>query len=241
MKEAFYGSFKDFVFQSAVNFLKNRKALPKEEYKKLDDEAKSRAFTVSGYTAVEIIQEFSDELEEAVKSGETMKSFRNKMNEILSGMGYKEMNPWRSDTIFRTNIQTAYNAGHYASMTDPTVMKLQPYWQLMTAGDKDVRAEHAIMHGMVFRVDDPIWDVWYPPNGYRCRCTVRCLSRSQMERMGLTLGQMPLVLNKETGELTMPMPDKGFASNPAKNTYKPDLSKIDRPLRDVFREKQIQR
>ena len=31
--------------------------------------------------------------------------------------------------IFRTNIQTAYNVGHYEQMTDPGVMKLRPVWQ----------------------------------------------------------------------------------------------------------------
>lgn len=55
MSEALYGSFKDFIFKKAVKFLRGRKALPKDVYMKLDDEARAKAFTVSGYTALEVL------------------------------------------------------------------------------------------------------------------------------------------------------------------------------------------
>lgn len=71
MSEALYGSFKDFIFKKAVKFLRGRKALPKDVYMKLDDEARAKAFTVSGYTALEVLQEFSDALADAVEQGKT--------------------------------------------------------------------------------------------------------------------------------------------------------------------------
>ena len=43
------------------------------------------------------------------------------------------------------------------------------------------------MDGRVFQADSPVWDTWYPPNGFRCRCTVRSLSKRQVEQMGLTV------------------------------------------------------
>lgn len=43
MSEALYGSFKDFIFKKAVKFLRGRKALPKDVYMKLDDEARAKA------------------------------------------------------------------------------------------------------------------------------------------------------------------------------------------------------
>ena len=51
------------------------------------------------------------------------------MNEFLEAEGYEGLDPLQADLIFRTNIQTAYNVGHYEQMTDPGVMKLRPYWQ----------------------------------------------------------------------------------------------------------------
>lgn len=159
MSEALYGSFKDFIFKKAVKFLRGRKALPKDVYMKLDDEARAKAFTVSGYTALEVLQEFSDALADAVEQGKTKDDFLKEMNTFLADRGYEAMNPWKSDTIFRTNIQTAYNAGHFQSMTSPETLRLRPYWQYKTAADGRVRESHAIMHDAVYRADDPVWDI----------------------------------------------------------------------------------
>jgi SPP1 gp7 family putative phage head morphogenesis protein len=43
--------------------------------------------------------------------------------------------------------------------------------QYRTAGDTRVRDSHAAMRGITLPVKDPFWDSYYPPNGWRCRCT----------------------------------------------------------------------
>ncbi len=242
MSEAFYGNFKDFMFKKAVKFLKGRKVLPKDVYRKLDDEARAKAFTVAGYTVLEVLQTFSDTLAGAVEEGKTKETFLEEMNTFLTDHGYDAMNPWKSDTIFRTNIQTAYNAGHYQSMTSPETLRLRPYWQYKTAADGRVRESHAAMHNAVYRADDPVWDIWYPPNGFRCRCMVRSLSKRQVEQMGIEVRQNPpRTVDYATGEIRMASPDKGFSNNPAKMTYKPDLTNIDKPLRKIFRERKLEK
>ena len=168
MADVNYGSTKEGLFQSALDFLKQKKSLPSKLYRELEEEARARAFTVSGYTTLEILEQFLQELEAGVEQGTTKEVFREKMNAFLEEKGYEGMNPWKADVVYRTNLQTAYNAGHYKAMTDPTTRKLRPYWQYITAGDGDVRPSHAAMQGKVFRCDDPIWDIWDPPNGFRC-------------------------------------------------------------------------
>lgn len=44
--------------------------------------------------------------------------------------------------------------------------------QYRTAGDDLVRPEHAALHGVTLPPSDPFWQVYYPPNGWNCRCTV---------------------------------------------------------------------
>lgn len=114
--DVIYGRSEDFVFKEAVDFLKKKKALTAEEYKKLSAECKARAFTVSGYTSLEILQEFLDCLVKAVEEGRTKEQFQEEMNRFLEEHGYEGMNPWKCDVIFRTNVQTAFNAGHYESI-----------------------------------------------------------------------------------------------------------------------------
>lgn len=48
-----------------------------------------------------------------------------------------------------------------------------PYLEYLTANDEHVREEHQRLHGLVYPIDDPFWDSYYPPNGWRCRCFVR--------------------------------------------------------------------
>lgn len=230
-----YGSAGDFIFREAVEFLKKRKAVPKEEYLKLDGESRAKAFTVSGYTKAEIIGKFLETLTEAVESGKTREQFREEMGGFLSVNGYEGLNPFRADVIFRTNIQTAYNAGHYRSMTDPAALKLRPYWQYRTAADGHVRDEHAMMHGRVYRADDPVWDTWYPPNGFRCRCSVASLSARQVKERGLEVETgPPREVDTRTGEIKEIRPDKGFAVNPARHAWEPDMEALSGAVRGVF-------
>ena len=230
-----YGMTGSFVFKAAVEFLKQKKSVSKEEFLKMDEASRAKAFMVSGYTKAEVLDSFLQALTEAVELGSTKEEFQKKMNAFLEEKGYEGVNPFKADVIFRTNLQTAYNAGHYKSMTEDTVMKLRPFWQYRTAADGNVREEHAQMHGKVYRADDPIWDVWYPPNGFRCRCSVVSLSERQVKERGLTVEtKPPRKVDRETGEILESRPDKGFAMNPAKQVWEPDLTVLSTPVRKVF-------
>ena len=108
--DVLYGLTKDFVFKEAVAFLKGKRTLTSEEYKMLSDESRAKAFTVSGYTSLEVLQEFLDCLTKAAEEGTTKEQFLEDMNRFLEEHGYEGINPWKCDNIFRTNMQTALNA-----------------------------------------------------------------------------------------------------------------------------------
>ena len=69
MKDVLYGLAKNFIFKDAVAFLKGKRTFTSEEYRLLDDESRAKAFTVSGYTSLEILQEFLDCLAKATEEG----------------------------------------------------------------------------------------------------------------------------------------------------------------------------
>ena len=239
MKNAEYGLTENLIFKEAVAFLKKKKTLTEDEYKLLDEESRAKAFTVSGYTSMEVLQTFLNELSDACEQGKTKKDFMDNMNDFLQRNGYTGLNPFKADVIFRTNMQTAYNAGHYKSMTDPTTMKLRPYWKYTTAGDGQVRETHAMMEGRIYRADDPIWDIWYPPNGFRCRCSVVSMTKAQVERSGVEVSKRaPYDIDFSTGEIKYRFPDKGFSNKPAKSAWKPDLSGFDPSLKKEFKKRE---
>jgi SPP1 gp7 family putative phage head morphogenesis protein len=46
-----------------------------------------------------------------------------------------------------------------------------PYLEYHTVGDSLVRPTHAALDGITRKVGDAFWDTYYPPNGWRCRCS----------------------------------------------------------------------
>lgn len=206
-------SRKDMTFEEAVDYFKGRVPVTAEVFYRIAEQYRGLAFTVSGYTKAQILKRFYDEILAALEDGNTFSEFRRSMNDFLKAEGYEGLDPLQADLIFRTNIQTAYNVGHYEQMTDPGVMKLRPFWQYDAVNDKHTRPSHLAMDGKVFPADHPVWNTWFPPNGFRCRCTVRTLSKRQVEARGLTVeDEFPAIA-----------PDPHFGTNPAKVKFTPDL------------------
>ena len=226
-----YGNTADFIFKSAAEFLGSKEAVPMEVYKELEKKSEARAFSVSHYASAEVLNQFLRELVDAVEDGTTYDTFLENMNTFLERNGYTAVNPWHASVIFETNVQTAYNAGHYETMQK--AKKYRPYWQYKTAGDGRVRETHAAMQDKVYAADDPIWNVWYPPNGYRCRCTEVSLTEEQVKRMGLEVSSKPPTSLTEFGDIPV-FPDKGFSNNPATTPWRPDMSEFDKTLKSIL-------
>lgn len=54
--------------------------------------------------------------------------------------------------------------------------------QYRTAGDDKVRVDHRPLEGITLPAADPFWQEYYPPNGWRCRCTVAKVRRGKYEQ-----------------------------------------------------------
>ncbi len=226
-------------FEEAIEYFEGRISITSSQYYRIAREYRTKAFTVSGYSSAEILNEFHKELVKALDEGTTCKKFKDSMNDFLERKGYEGLSAFQADNIFRTNIQTAYNVGHYKQMTSPAVIKARPYWQYDAVNDSRTRPTHAALDGKVFPADHEFWDTWYPPNGYRCRCGVSTLSQRQVESRGLKIeDEIPLMVEPE-GQVARPLlPDKGFNYNPAKRAWEPDISKWPKPLREAYKKRE---
>jgi|GEM_PF-6036573 len=111
----------------------------------------------------------------------------------------------------------------------------QPYWRYVAVMDGRTRPAHRALHGKVWRWDDPIWQVIFPPNGWGCRCRVQALSEEEFKRLGVPLEDgskavdtIQVPINKagdtmdvrvvrftdETGREQIFRPDPGWDYNP---------------------------
>jgi SPP1 gp7 family putative phage head morphogenesis protein len=97
-----------------------------------------------------------------------LKSFAQFREDVL------KLNEEYNVTYLEAEYQQAIAAAQAASQwSDIEAGKeSQPMLTYRTAGDDHVRPEHAILEGTTLPVDDPFWDVYYPPNDWGCRCDV---------------------------------------------------------------------
>lgn len=217
---------KALPMKEAIAYWKDKVRLSPGEFAKLPDEAKTLAFGVSGIARGSELESVYNALFRAVGQGTTFRDFQAECREIIERRGWTGERAWRVDNIFRTNVQGAFMTGRYAQIK--RVSQARPYWQYSAVNDRRTRPAHAALHGKIFPHDHPFWEKWYPPNGYRCRCTVKTLSEDELAEKGLSVeqrdptGSYIVPKDPKTGNLMPPvavMPDPGWAYNPGKTFW----------------------
>lgn len=239
-----------------------------ENYRNLTESEIAKVYTIAKMTDLDMLQDIKSSLIQAAEQGKPFGAWKKDLLQHLANKGWLHPNghngkdiidpktgeifgtPRRLDVIYRTNMQAAYNAGQYQTyMAD---VDNRPYWQYDAVGDNRTRPAHAAMDGLVYRYDDPFWATFYPPNGYRCRCSVMALSARDVERVGFALSvsnernlvQTEKVYNRKgdtypTTAYKAPdgrlhTTDKGFAYNAGRMNYRPNLDLYDRALAHQF-------
>lgn len=164
-------------------------------------EAHAKAFTAAGVMKVDVLADLKGGLVKALEEGKTRQDYINQVAPLLQAKGWwgavsqtdketgevfgKGLTPRRLATIFDTNMQSAYMAGRYKAFMANVADR--PYWMYVAIMDRRTRPAHAAMNGRTFRYDDPIWNSSFPPNGFRCRCSVRALDAEDVKSRGIDL------------------------------------------------------
>lgn len=208
---------------AALEYWQSRVPLLPEQFKELTEVLRQRAWTVSGLTRRELVESVHRSMAEAAASGQSLAAWRQSMLTLLQGeQGLAPvLTRHRLDTIFRTNMQTMYQAGRWRRLEE--VKADRPYLRYSAVRDRRTRPEHALLHDLVYPQDHDFWQRYYPPNGFRCRCTVVSLSDRQVRERGLTVQEeLPEArdwTDPRTGEVrrVLPAPDPGFGGNVGRN------------------------
>jgi hypothetical protein len=174
-------------FKQAVDHFRQKVNVPSAKWADLLDGVHARAFTVAGATKDGMLVDFREAIDEAIADGTTLEQFRQDFDSIVEKYGweYNRGRNWRTRVIYETNLRTAYQAGRYAQMTDPDVLRYRPYWRYKHQdGEKYPRPEHEGWNGLVLDASDDWWHTHYPPNGWGCKCSVIPISRRELAAMG---------------------------------------------------------
>jgi SPP1 gp7 family putative phage head morphogenesis protein len=257
--------------EKAIAYFKAKGFAFSWDWQEVWQEAHSRAFTVAKAMKLDILQDLRDAVQDALDNGTTFQEFNKDLEPKLKTKGWwgkQEIvdrstgevtsvqlgSPYRLRTIFDQNIQTAYNVGRYRSMIEN--VENRPYWQYVAVMDARTRPAHAALNDKVLKSDDPFWNSFYPPNGWRCRCRVSALDGGDLGERDLKvessagkLSERDEIVSQKTGEMApvtvykgldefgkkvTVAPDVGFSYNPGKFDWQPDPKRYDPELRKLL-------
>jgi SPP1 gp7 family putative phage head morphogenesis protein len=121
-------------------------------------------FRFSGAKTYAQLKEFNELL---YKDGQ-LRSYQDFKAEVL------KVNKRYNRNYLQAEHQTARQAGHHGRNWQEFQKDkdLFPNLEYRTVADERVREEHSVLHKIIKPIDDPFWDTYYPPNGWRCRCYV---------------------------------------------------------------------
>lgn len=196
------------------------------------------AFTAAKSMSLDILSDIRGAVDQAIADGISFEQFQKQLTPVLQAKGWwgrrtmtdpktgREVQAQlgsrrRLEIIYDTNLRTAHAAGRWQRIE--RTRDLLPWLQYHQIDRPTKRPAHVPFDGLVLPIDDPFWNTHYPPNGWKCKCSVHQYSDGQLDRLGLTPSPSPTVdlvpwLNRRTGE-TLQVPrgiDPGFDQNVGK-------------------------
>lgn len=181
-----------------IDWVEGKEPQAINSWRELGGEEYARAFTAARTAGYDIVRDlYRGFLQVMREPGATGDDFVDRMIPILREKGWladrdTTQQAARLMLIFETNLRTAQAVGQWTRVQ--RLKSAMPYLMGFTAKDFRVRhppkspvSDHRAYEGIVLPVDHPFWQAYFPPLGFRCRCQVIQLTRSQLARRGLSV------------------------------------------------------
>lgn len=220
LKEAF-----DLPPERAIAFLSRKLPNQSWSWKDIQAAAHNHAFTVAKVMDADLLVTIQDALINAMETGQSLSTLKKELMPRLEQAGWigtktvvnpdtgKEQTvelgtPSRLQTIFQTNLQSAFMNGRYEQIK--ITQKTRPYIKIY---NPDPKSDVCIgVNGKVIRADDAALRI--PPYHYRCKSSIVSATEKEVAREGLEV--------IKGSELTGI--HESFDAAPG-TPYKPDVSK----------------
>ena len=143
---------------------------PKEVMQLLED----KAFSMAGDISDDVLKKIKQIMYDGVKSGASYKDMvYNIENQIAPYLDLTDttgdLSGARLMTIVRTNVAGAYNDARDSIFLDPSLDGFVLAFQFSAILDEQTTGWCSNMDGRIFKVTNPIWDIWDCPTFYNCR------------------------------------------------------------------------
>jgi len=210
--------------EDALSFFRSKGLAPPDarfDFRDVWRNEHATQFVVAKAMRDEVLETIRGALDRALEGGGTLASFTDELEPELRRLGWwgegterdpqtgelrkvRLGSPRRLRIIFDANMRASHAAGKWARIE--RVKDAFPFLRYVQVQRVTRREGHEPYHDLVLPVDHPAWERIYPPNGWRCGCTVQQLSQAQLDRRGLKVTQgfeieERGVLNSRTGAI----------------------------------------
>ena len=203
--------------QDAMRYLEQKFPKASWAYTDLLDNAHDRAFVVAKMVDVDLATTVQRSIIDAMQEGKGYKAWAKDIDKVLAKSGWYDGQinvdaqgnakkvvtggQHRLETIYRTNVAAAYEAGRQQVIFNDRDDDPFGYVMYSAIMDNRTRPTHKALHGKVMEKSDPAWSSISPPNGYNCRCTIVELTQGQIDRYGYKVSKSEGKLSAQVVEL----------------------------------------
>lgn len=176
-------------FEEAVLWFRQRlPSLSDAEFERLVARVGREARRFSGKAQLDLTAEVWRGIDDAVANGTTLADFKARIDERIKKLfgSNARADASRLDTIFRTNVQSAYGGGRVAQLKAPETLAVRTYWRFSAILDSRTSAVCEECGGVVLPAGHPWWDSHQPPLHHGCRSTIISMRESAAKRRGIT-------------------------------------------------------
>lgn len=198
--------------EQAVNYFQGKGLKKTFMWWEMQAEQHTAAFTVAKMMDVDLLKTTQAAIDHAIDNGLGTEWLNENLIPEMQKKGWWGKNeavkigdkpiqlgsPARLQTIYRTNMQSAYAVGQWDAIQDAKLA--MPYLMYDAIDDNRTRPEHAALNNIIRPIEDPFWRTHYPPNGWNCRCSTIQLSDADLVQHGL----------KQTPDAAMPNGKKAW-------------------------------
>ncbi|MEI2428683.1 phage minor head protein [Lysobacter yananisis] len=182
MANVAYGSL---PFQQQIAFFRSKENVLTDSWTDVWESQHDTSFMVAGANRIDLVTDLRSAIRKAIDDGRTLDQFRLDFDKIVArhGWDYRGGRNWRTRVIYETNLRQSYNAGRWHQQQ--ALKRARPYLVYRHSDAVEhPRPIHKGWDGKVWHIDDPVWRVIYPQNGWGCQCYTESLNARDLKRMG---------------------------------------------------------
>ena len=159
------------AYDEALAYYKKRLDLSSEDIQKLRTLYGNEAAKVTRSASDLVEKKAAQAIKESIEAGEHIAAAQARLQAAMTAAGISEPSPFLCETLVRTGIAQAYNAGQWNALQDDSLDGLLQGYEYVTVGDNRVSDICQEFDGFEGPTDNEFWQTHWPPNHFNCRCS----------------------------------------------------------------------